>query len=177
MSVSLSAKPFYLLSFFILSLLLCSFSLSPVVKQQQAPIEKKASSKRQKRLNKRLNRLYKHFDQAKSSKKQAQIQKKIRHIERQQNSRPTPIVSIVGLGLAIIGFMFFFAAALYFFSGLALATFAVIFALAGLITSAVAVALCKKFPERYFMRGVAIFGIILGSVIFTFSIIYLAGRI
>lgn len=177
MNYPLLTKPFYYLCFSLLAMLLCSFSGVPATQQASPPVEKKETSKRQKRLNKRLNHFYKNFDQAKNTKKQAYWQKKIRKIERLQNQKPTPVIGIVGLGLGVISFMCFFAAALYSFTAPALAVFAAIFGLAGLITSAVGSALCKKFPERYSMRGFAIAGIIVGSIFLALSLSIFVGRI
>lgn len=172
---------FFLLLAFAGLFILSSFSLVPAVdvRDENPPIEKKKKNRRQVRLNKRYNRLYQRFDQTKNTKQRHRLQKKIRHVERQQDSNPTPIVGIIGLALGVLAFILFVAAlaslavaARAASMGLASSTatggilfiVGLIAAFAGLIVSIISLVLNKTKPERHNLKGFGIAGIIVSSV-------------
>ena len=174
--------PTFLILLFSSLLVLSSFSSIPVadVREDNPPVERKAESKRQKRLHKRYNRLYERFDNTTNTKQRHRLQKKIRKIERQQATNGSPVWGIIGLVLGVLAFILFVAAMALLTSataaaaqtGTAIATSGTVAAfiaglfaaIAGLVISIVSLILISKDPDKYSLKGFGIAGIIVGSV-------------
>lgn len=168
--------PFLLVTLFLCTFLLSSFSLedSRVDSREDNPPVTQKENRRKQRLEKRQARLQERLKKSKNTLKRQRIQKKIRGIDKQKDDGfGTPVLGIVGMVLSILAFIVFIAFIASLIAaigvGVGIASFGLLFggiglALAGLIISIIALVLNAKDPDKHTMRGFGLAGMIIGSV-------------